>query len=497
MTDPTRQRQLEELDQVGLCTRILYQSRNELYLNMRFLDLSLSSLGFEADWGRGGVATDGRLIYYGPDYLAGLFRQGRNRVNRAYLHMVFHCLFCHMYTRKDRDREYWDLSCDIAMESVIDGLYQKCVHVPKSPLRRETYLRLEKALAQEAGGGRSVEEVQAGGSRSVEEMQAREVRGGARPVPLTAERVYHALKRMNLPERRLRLMQAEFFVDSHDLWDREENSRQSRPRQNQWDDNREKMQTQLETGSREQSEDSQSLLDRVQVENRERYDYSQFLRKFAVLKEEMQVDPDSFDYAFYTYGLSLYGNMPLIEPLESREVYRVEDFAIVIDTSMSCSGELVSRFLEETYNVLSETESYFKKVHMHIIQCDDKVQSDVVITGPEGLLQYMGNFEIRGHGGTDFRPAFEYVNGLRARREVVNLKGLIYFTDGKGIYPVQAPPYDTVFVFVEDMFSDESVPAWAMKVVLEEEQIMEYGRTKSEGERLGETNIAGRAEHEY
>ena len=29
MESPTRQRQLEELDQVELCTRILYQSRNE------------------------------------------------------------------------------------------------------------------------------------------------------------------------------------------------------------------------------------------------------------------------------------------------------------------------------------------------------------------------------------------------------------------------------------------------------------------------------------
>ena len=211
-----------------------------------------------------------------------------------------------------------------------------------------------------------------------------------------------------------------------------------------------------------------------QVENRERYDYSRFLQKFAVLKEEMQVDPDSFDYAFYTYGLSLYGNMPLIEPLESREVYRVEDFAIVIDTSMSCSGELVRRFLEETYDVLSETESYFKKVHLHIIQCDDAVQSDVLVTSQEELKAYMDDFQIRGSGGTDFRPAFEYVNGLKKSRQAASLKGLIYFTDGKGIYPVQAPSYDTAFVFIENMFSDESVPPWAMKVVLEEEQLMEY-----------------------
>ena len=66
MTDPTRKRQLEELDQVKLCTRILYQARSELYLNMRFLDVSLSSLGFEADWGRGRSSGTTTVRRYRP-----------------------------------------------------------------------------------------------------------------------------------------------------------------------------------------------------------------------------------------------------------------------------------------------------------------------------------------------------------------------------------------------------------------------------------------------
>lgn len=469
MIDPTRHRQLEELDLVELCSRILYQSRNELYLNMRFLDVSLSSLGFEADWGRSGLATDGGLIYYGPDSLIERYRQGRAWINRAYLHMLLHCLFCHMDTRGDREKLYWDLACDIAMENVIDGLYQKCIHVPKSPLRRETYLRIGKQLA---GAEKGVKQNPDG-------MDKRAGGESLSPPPvLTAERVYRALLDMKLPERRVRLLQKEFMVDSHDLWDQDLPPKQIQTRRNQWKDKREKMQTALETGHDHSKDDNESLLDQIQVENRERYDYSRFLRKFAVLKEEMQADPESFDYALYTYGLSLYGNMPLIEPLESREIYRVEDFVIVIDTSMSCSGQLVKRFLEETYDVLSETESYFKKVHVHILQCDDKVRSDVLITSPQELRAYMERFEIQGQGGTDFRPAFEYVSRLRARGEAGNLKGMIYFTDGKGIYPVKAPPYDTAFVFIEEMFSDESVPSWAMKVVLEEEQIMEYGNKK-------------------
>ena len=133
-----------------------------------------------------------------------------------------------------------------------------------------------------------------------------------------------------------------FLVDDHSRWE-ERAPKQAMERQNRWKDNRERMQTEMETGSKDTSEDNKSLLDELEVENRERYDYRQFLRRFAVLKEEIQVDMDSFDYAFYTYGLSLYGNMPLIEPQESREVYRVEDFAVVIDTSMSLSLIHISR----------------------------------------------------------------------------------------------------------------------------------------------------------
>ena len=77
--------------------------------------------------------------------------------------------------------------------------------------------------------------------------------------------------------------------------------------------------------------------------------------------------------------MNLYVNMPVFVPLETKEERKVEDFVIVIDTSMSCKGELVRKFLEETYSVLGETESFFRRIHVHIIQCDEKIQSDVVI----------------------------------------------------------------------------------------------------------------------
>lgn len=444
MIDPTRHRQLQELDVVGLCTRILQNSRNELYLNMRYLDLSLSSLGFEMDPACRGLGTDGFVIYYHGEYLCDLYRRGRVLVNRAYLHMVLHCLFCHMDTMGRREGRMWNLACDIAAESVIDGLYLKCVHIQIPPFRMDWYGRLRQRLQV-----------------------------------LNAEGVYKALEEMKLTERQLERLEAEFLVDDHQYWQLPPDAPKTGVvRQNQWSNNREKLQTEMETMGNQQDEDTKSLLEQVQVENRSRYDYRRFLQKFSVLREEMQVDEDSFDYVFYTYGLSLYGNMPLVEPLESKEVSRIEDFVLVIDTSMSCSGDLVRRFLEETYSVLCQSDSYFKKTNIHIIQCDDQVQQDRRITCRQEMEAYMQEFSIIGQGGTDFRPAFEYVNQMLGRGEFHRLKGLLYFTDGEGIYPVKRPVYDTAFVFVKEQYTDISVPAWAMKVILEPEQLLEMKQEK-------------------
>ena len=226
----------------------------------------------------------------------------------------------------------------------------------------------------------------------------------------------------------------------------------------------------METFSKEASQTSGNLIDQVKVENRERMDYREFLRKFSVLKEEMTVDPDSFDYTFYSYGLTMYGNMQLIEPQEWKEVQKVEEFVIVIDTSMSCSGELVKKFLEETYGVLSENDSFFRKVNIHIIQCDDQVQTDQKITCEEELKEYMDKLELKGEGGTDFRPAFSYVDELVRQHTFEHLRGMIYFTDGRGIYPAKRPVYETAFVFMEEDYEDVDVPPWAIKIILEEDR---------------------------
>ena len=134
----------ERLQEIG--SSILRAARDELYLGMRFLDVALSSFSYQMDGQIHGFGTDGRVMYFQPQMLGGLYRENRILVNRGYLHMVFHCIFRHFAWRgaegrKRADDEITiqermrDLSCDIAVEHMIDGMNYRSIRFSRSLLR--------------------------------------------------------------------------------------------------------------------------------------------------------------------------------------------------------------------------------------------------------------------------------------------------------------------------------------------------------------------------
>ena len=146
------------------------------------------------------------------------------------------------------------------------------------------------------------------------------------------------------------------------------------------------------------------MREQIKAANRSRRSYGDFLRRFCVTREEVHLDPDEFDLNFYTYGLSVYGNLPLIEPLETRESKKIEELALIIDTSYSTSGELVRAFLAETYTLLKGRENFFHRMNLHLIQADNAVRQDIPVKNEDDLIRAMNHFELRGGGGTDSGP---------------------------------------------------------------------------------------------
>lgn len=242
-------------------------------------------------------------------------------------------------------------------------------------------------------------------------------------------------------------------------------SRSQQEKQQEWRDVSQQISADLQSFHKQRGDKAGDFAKEIDYLTADKMDYEEFLKQFAVMDEKMMVNMDEFDYMYYTYGLSMPGEKKklLIEPLEYKETKVVKEFVIAIDTSGSVQGELVKKFLNKTYSILKDCENFASKVNIHIIQCDASIQNDTKIENKEQMEEFMQHMKLYGFGGTDFRPVFEYVDDLIKKKEFTNLCGLLYFTDGYGVYPTKPTPYKTAFVFMED-YNRRDVPPWAMQI---------------------------------
>lgn len=422
-----------------LAQKIWGLSRDRLLVNLRFLDVALSSLGFQARTGIDHVFCDVNapqkaVICYDPVFVIRLYKKNPANVTRLHLHILLHCIFSHSYKYDRVEQDLWDVAVDMAVENVVLNL-----NLPGLETTGDAKRSAVLAAWKEQAGA------------------------------LTADRIYRKLREDRLGVSELLELGNLFQRDVHEGWGPAETLEITEA---QWKKISERIKAELKSFSEDKSDD-QSILQNLEEATKEHYDYGDFLRKFSVSGEDIQINDDEFDYVYYTYGLSLYGNLPLVEPLEYKDVNKIKEFVVAIDTSASCRGETVQAFLNKTYSILKSSENFFRKVNIHIIQCDSEVRRDTKITNDDEFEAFMREGQLEGFGSTDFRPVFAYVDKAIERGEFENLKGLIYFTDGYGVFPEHKPSYnyDTAFVFLEDDYEKPPTPPWAIKLVLPVEDL--------------------------
>ena len=530
--DVKMQRRLQE-DALG--KDIIDECRTQLMMKFRFLDLALWRMDLEPMrvGARYPLATDTKRVLFDPPREIARFGESFEETVRDYLHLVMHCIFRHPFDKNHGNAEAWSLTCDILVESAVMDMCGGRFESEDDAARREAIDRIRmlvgkllpnkvytivKGLVQTPDGqqyhgmGRSTLNewhvlferddhgawpANASSAPPEErENEFQEVTEDDDDPELQSDDIRMETQGENEPpedtqqgENQVEQEEAEANEtsgseddssdgaesdDAQAELNAEENSEAAK-QEKEWEDISKQIEMNLETFSKEWGEEAGSLMANLQIANRKVHSYTDFLRKFMVVSEQMQVNMDEFDYIYYTYGIDLYGNMPLIEPLEYKETDRVRDFAIVIDTSESVSGELVKRFITHTFDILKSSQDYATTVNIHVIQCDARVQSDMKITNLDDVDKLMEGFVIRGFGGTDFRPAFDYVEMLRKRGEFADLKGLIYFTDGLGQFPEKTPDFEAAFVFMDEEGRElPPVPPWAMKVVVDEAGISQF-----------------------
>lgn len=478
---------------IAIANEIFKNVISQITMHLRFMDIALDQYEFIPS-DNITIECDGMHLYYNPIYLIKTFKNNPNALTHGYMHIVLHSIFAHHLLTFDGNRKLWDLACDIAVENMIQELDLDCMVVAgtdemaseikkiKEKVNLLTAARIYRYLAGELNDDQI---------KWLSGLFAFDNHGrwySIRDVVGSKTNLYGEESKddpTNAGRNKFENASHDGLEENGQRQDVEEDSKETLSEKdvqkikaslNEWKDISERIETDLETFSKEYGDRAGTMVQSLERLHREKYNYTTFLKKFMSSGEKQMINDDEFDYVYYTYGLQLYHDMPLIEALEYKETKSVKEFVIAIDTSGSVSGKIVQSFLQKTYNIFHQAENFFNKFNIHIIQCDAKIQQDQKITSLDQFDQYIQNMEIMGLGGTDFRPVFHYVKELEEKKEFTNLKGLIYFTDGDGKYPEKPPAYKTAFVFVErEKMVEAKVPYWAMSYILDEDEMMNGG----------------------
>lgn len=213
---------------------------------------------------------------------------------------------------------------------------------------------------------------------------------------------------------------------------------------------------------------------RVQASENGANSYEELLREFFAMSDSQTEQPDTIDPMMYQYGLDLYEDVPLVEPLETSEKYRFHSIVLAIDTSGSCSGNTVKQFLSETTHIFEEIEQMAEFDAIHLVQCDWSIHEHRVIDSMQELRDMTDEMELKGFGGTSFEPVFDLTDSL-IKEEDETVDCLLYLTDTYGEFPDQKPEYPVILIVPKEDVDENGkpynteIPDWVRTVVLETE----------------------------
>ena len=344
-----------------LAKEILSLSRHTLFIHLRFMEAAFVKIVPDQDLDTLTMSTDGINLYYNSVHICRQFRLAKEIPVRDYLHVILHCVFRHIFVSKKIDTKVWNLACDIAVENLINKLHLKCTEcerqirqiwllkeleekLPKlsaewiyqsfmkenlsdediEQLRRnfmadDHSIWYNKAISDQEHGNKAEDnagEQEEDTGKNIDQEQA----DSDTSLPDEEEGDH-----TDSTEQLLAVIESkdgggqggEGEGDS----ERDEKKAALKPEvlEQEWKEIAQRIQVDLETFSDSYGEGAGEMQQQLRQINKEIYDYADFLRRFSVIGENVEINDDEFDYIFYTYGMKLYDRMPLVEPLESKE----------------------------------------------------------------------------------------------------------------------------------------------------------------------------------
>ncbi|HCK80517.1 MAG TPA: VWA-like domain-containing protein [Candidatus Competibacter denitrificans] len=359
--------------------------------------------------GRAGVktaVTDGRAIWFNPDYVATLQLE---EFQALLIHEVLHCALLHPLRRGNREPALWNSAADIVVNGMIAA--DTGLSLPKDAVRAPEL----EALA--------VEEV-------YEALLA-----GRRPCPILPEAWRDLLEPAVTGHHQGGAVADEVVSEGEILPcgadpDEPGATRRRADLEAYW----KTALRQAEAVARASGQDvlPAGLAREVEWVEGTRLDWRSHLWRFVVRTPS---DFSGFDRRFVGQGLYL-------DALEGESVA----VRIAVDTSGSVNDELIGQFLGEVRGILAA----YPQIDARLWYADAALYGPYDLRGDQPLPEPVGG------GGTSFRPFFAASEQDAAPRLGERLA--VYLTDGYGDFPNRAPEGPVLWVVAPGGLASESFP---------------------------------------
>lgn len=119
---------------------------------------------------------------------------------------------------------------------------------------------------------------------------------------------------------------------------------------------------------------------------------------------------------------------------------KLSDHIVAITVGLDTSGSIGAEDYKIFFSELNAIQQSYK-ADINIIECDADVQRHYKLTRYKKPSR-----NVKGGGGTDFRPVFDYIQEKHLRTDV-----LIFFTDMWGSFPEKKYPFKTIWVSTSEV----------------------------------------------
>lgn len=339
------------------------------------------------------VATDGRSFFFRPEYVA---RLTFGQVQFVLAHEALHCALGHFARRGFRLRGKWDAACDYAVNSLLagDGLSG-----PAGTLLNPAYegLAAEEIYPLLADVSERTDEHWFGaGCGSPADSAASRV--GAWP-----DAGFDDARRDGLDEIQFQIAP---LPDAQAL-------------ASEWRRRLASSALEAQRAGRLAANWRRVLSSAAQP----RLPWQALLARFLMA----QLARD--DYSFTRRGRR--DGEALLPGMQSGET----DLAVAIDTSGSIARQDLEQFVSEVSALAGQV-----RARVSLVLCDAEIAPGMpLVFGPWEPIRLPE--ELGGGGGTRFTPVFSLIESQSLRPDA-----LVYFTDGQGEFPSEAPAYPVLWV---------------------------------------------------